>query len=177
VIVSRDELTALVGIHQAELFRYLLYLGARDRATAEDLVQETFLAAFRSAQAPCPSDERSQAAWLRGIARNLFFAHCRKGKKLKPLDNATLQRAEEIWACEFLGAGDGFDYVEALQGCLKRLSERQRQLLDLRYADEKSRAEMAELLRLTEDGVKIALRRIRALLADCIQQRLHAERA
>jgi RNA polymerase sigma-70 factor (ECF subfamily) len=175
--VSRDELAALVGVHQAELYRYFFYLGAQDRAVVEDLLQETFLAAFRSAHAPRAADARSQAAWLRGIARNLFYAYCRKGKKQKPLDEATLQRAEEVWSREFLAAGDGFDYAEALRGCLLRLSARQRQLLDLRYAHDKSRAEMAELMSLTEDGVKMALRRIRALLADCIQQRLVAERA
>lgn len=174
--MNRDELEALVRIHQAELYRYLRYLGASDRARAEDLVQETFLAAFRS-PGPRDADERVQAAWLRGIARNLFFAHCRRSRREHSLDQAALDQAEAVWANEFLSAGNGFDYLEALRKCLTRLNARQRRFLDLRYAESKSRAEMAAALDMSEDGIKTGLQRIRALLSDCIQQRLRTEQA
>ena len=71
--MSRDELEALVLAHQAELYRYVRYLGAGDPNAAEDLVQETFLAAFKSQNAPAASESARHAAWLRGIARNLFL--------------------------------------------------------------------------------------------------------
>jgi len=173
--VNRNELEALVRIHQAEIFRYLCYLGAEDRSLAEDLVQDVFLAAWRSRSAPGAEDVRRQAAWLRGIARNLFYAWCRRERKSRPLDESTLARAESLWAAEFLREGDGFDFVEALRKCLNRLQEKQRRFLDLRYTQNRSRADMAELLHMTEDGIKSALQRIRALLADCIDQRLRSE--
>lgn len=175
--MNRNDLAALVRIHQAEIFRYLRYLGAQDRNLAEDLVQEVFLAAWRSRSAPSADDVRRQAAWLRGVARNLFYAHCRREKKKRPLDEATLFKAEALWADEFLRDGDGFNYVEALRHCLARLGDKQRRFLDLRYTQNKSRAEMAGMLRMTEDGIKSALQRIRALLADCIEQRFRSEQA
>ena len=171
--MTRDELATLVRTHQAEIFRYIRYLGAVERAQAEDLVQDTFLAACQSADPPPPFDVRRQSAWLRGIARNLFLAHCRK-RRNSPVrsDAASLEEAEEVWAAEFLRSGDGFDYVEALRSCLGALGGKQRRVLELKYTQGKSRVEMAQLLQMTEDGVKTALQRLRAALLDCIQRRL-----
>jgi RNA polymerase sigma-70 factor, ECF subfamily len=175
--MNRDELETLVRTHQAEIYRYVRYLGAFDRALAEDLVQDAFLAAFGSPNPPPLDELRRQSAWLRGIARNLFLAHCRRERN-SPVtaDSTSLERAEGIWATEFLRDGDGFDYVEALRTCLGTLAEKQRQFLDLRYHQHKSRLEMAQLLKMSQDGIKTALHRIRTSLLDCIQRRLHSAR-
>lgn len=164
-------------MHQAELYRYMRYLGAEGRGVAEDLVQDTFLVAFRHAELPSLDDVRRQSAWLRGVARNLFLAHCRQAKRSKiKVDSELVERAESVWTNEFLREGDGFDYVEALRKCLTRLQERERRLLDLRYGEQKSRVEMARMFQMTEDGIKSALQRVRAMLKDCILRRLDAEK-
>lgn len=171
--MTRNELEDLVRTQQAALYRYVRYLGASDAATAEDLVQETFLAACRSPNGPTATDAQGQAAWLRGIARNLFLAHCRR-KRSSPVqvDSAALERAEAFWSEEFLRADEGEDYLDALRRCLETLSEKPRRLLELRYTQNRSRSEMARLLGLSEDGVKSSLQRVRNLLADCIRRRL-----
>ncbi len=174
--MTRDNLEALVRTHQAEVFRYVRYLGA-EASVAEDLVQETFLAAFRSPNPPEALEVCRQAAWLRGIARNLFLMHCRRLRQSPVrVDSDYLERAETFWSTEFLRAGDGFDYLKALRSCLPQLADKPRRLLDLHYAQQKSRAELARLFAMTEDGIKSSLRRVRAALADCIQQRLEAEK-
>ncbi|MFW6108264.1 MAG: RNA polymerase sigma factor [bacterium] len=173
--MDKRQLAALVRAHQAELYRYMRYLGAAD-APAEDLVQETFLAAFRSDAAPETDDDREMARWLRGVARNMFLRYCRQRRR-RPhrLSRAVLEQAEATWAQTFLRGGDGFDYLEALRRCVDALSAHQRQALDLRYAERRSRAEMAESLAMTENGVKSLLRRLRARLAECVQRRLRME--
>ena len=171
--MTRDELEALVRLHQAELYRYVRYLGAASSAVAEDVIQETFLAAFKSNSPPRNPEPRVQAAWLRGIARNLFLVHCRR-QRTNPVrtDSDSVERAEAVWTGEFLRGGDGFDYVEALRGCMGRLAERQREMLDLQYAQGKSRAEIASLCKMSEDGIKSFMRRTRSALGDCIKRRL-----
>jgi len=172
--MDRNELAELVRAHQAELYRYVRYLGA-DSSTAEDLVQDTFLEAFRKTNRTI-SGLGERSAWLRGVARNLFLYHCRRERKSPtPVDTAYLEQAEATWTGEFLRGGDGFDYVEALRECLKTLSDKHRHVIDLRYRDKRARAEMAELLRMTENGVKSLLQRIRHSLAECIQRRLVLE--
>jgi len=176
-MLSRAELETLVRTHQAEVYRYLRYLGA-DRETAEDLVQETFLAACRKGHPVLHGDLQQRAAWLRGVARNQFLNWCRQRRRTPQfVEPEALDRAERIWKDEFLRNGDGFDYVEALRECLKGIPENARGALDLRYAQGKSREEMAGLLKMTQDGIKSLLRRVRTALGDCIRRRLGLERA
>jgi RNA polymerase sigma-70 factor, ECF subfamily len=171
--MTAEELETLVRQHEAEVFRYIRYLGAENVSTAEDLVQDTFLAAYKSSHPPLNNDPRVFSAWLRGIARNLFLMHCRRART-NPVktDSATLERAETAWTNVFLRDGDGFDYVEALRKCMPNLAERQRKVLEMQYAQNKSRAEMATLCKMTEDGIKSLMRRTRADLAGCIKRRL-----
>ena len=173
--MTPDDLETLVRLHQNELFRYLRYLGAA-HAAAEDLVQETFLVAFRSDTLPTIENDRARAAWLRTTARHRFLHYCREKRRgARPTGEAMLEDAEAVWNADFLRGGDGFDTVEALRKCLDALSTDQRRAVDLQYAQRASRADMAGLLKMTEDGVKSLMRRIRAKLADCIERRLHVE--
>jgi RNA polymerase sigma-70 factor (ECF subfamily) len=170
--LNREQLAALVRTHQAGIYRYVRYLGAPP-AIAEDLCQEAFLVAVKGASRNALGDVRSAGAWLRGVARNLFLARCRR-QRANPvvLDSRAVDRAEDLWQTEFLRGGDGADYLEALRQCLAGLPPAQREWLQWHYRDGLSRAEMSRRTRLTEDGVKAALRRLRARLAECIGRRL-----
>ena len=174
--MTRDELETLVRIHQAEVYRYIRYLGAESSGVAEDVAQETFLAAFRSRELDTPRDERKQSAWLRGIARNVFLMHCRRARTSPVhVDSASLEQAEHVWTKDFLRDGDGFDTIEALRKCMGTLGEKQRRMLQLHYAERKSRSEVADLFSMTEDGVKSLMRRLRSALAQCIRRRIEAQ--
>jgi RNA polymerase sigma factor (sigma-70 family) len=124
--------------------------------------------------APRPADGADPGSgWLRGVARNLFLSHCRRQRNSPVrIDSDCLARAEALWQTEFLRQGEGSDYVQALRQCLKSLQEDQRKLLEMHYAQEVPRAEMARLTGMTEDGIKSAMRRLRTKLASCIADRL-----
>lgn len=174
--LNRETLEILVRTHQAELVRYVRFLGAKTN-DAEDIVQDAFLAAFRDG-VPQTAGGRAEAAWMRGIARNLFLVHCRRVSLSKvSVNSGSIEHAEATWQQEFLRDGDGFDYVEALRDCLQNIPEKQRNALNLRYTEKQSRTEMARVLQLTEDGVKAMLRRIREALASCIRKRLNLEQS
>jgi len=66
---SQERFTALVQAWTADLYRFAYWL-ARDRQRAEDLVQETFLRAWRSlAQL---RDDQAAKSWLFTILRNEY---------------------------------------------------------------------------------------------------------
>lgn len=175
--MTRVELKTLVKTHQAEIYRYLRYLGAQ-HAEAEDLVQDTFLTALTHRDGPTETAMTAQAAWLRGIARNLFLMHCRRQRRSRIEINSDLvEQAEGIWREEFLRDGDGFETLEALRQCVKTLAGKQHEALHQRYRLRRSRSEMAEALAMTENGVKALLRRVRLRLAECIRKRLGMEAA
>ena len=176
-LMDRQTLAELIRVHQAELYRYMRYLGAKEDV-AEDLVQETFLAAMRSNHAPVDEPPNVAAAWLRGTGRNLFLTYCRRQRRNPvKLSSDFLREADNRWASVFLRDGDGFDYVEALRRCVAGLNGRKRSAIDMRYKDGKSRVEMASALGITENSVRSLLQRVRAALANCVERRLKTEGA
>jgi RNA polymerase sigma-70 factor, ECF subfamily len=170
--LDRQELESLIRQHQTAIFRYLLYLGA-DPSGAEDLTQDTFLAALRRPQTPDAEQALANPAWLRGIARNLFLADCRR-RRISPVfaDSDAVDHAEQFWNQEFADDPDGSGHVQALRQCLEMLPEAQRRAVQMRYTQRAGRGEMAASLGLSEDGVKSLLRRVRAALGDCVTRRL-----
>src|SRR6185312_904110 len=163
----------------AMVYRYLRYMGA-SADVAEDVGQETFLAAYKSTNIPMEDAQVEGgrcAAWLRGVARNQMLMYFRKARS-NPISSdpvmleTALNQADEVWSAQLLRSGDGFDYAEALQKCLARLQGTQRKVLDMFYGEEFSRAQIAESLNMSEDGIKSLMRRVRAALRQCVLTRL-----
>lgn len=170
--MKREDLSEIITAHQTELFRYLKYLGA-NHALAEDLLQDVYLRAFRATSVPNLEDLTTRRAWLRQIARNLFYDSCRRTNRSPvSFDSEQADKAETFWTQEFLAQDEGFGCMEALESCLASLPQRQRSMVDLFYADRQSREEIALNFGVSADGVKVALRRIRQALGNCIQSKL-----
>ena len=71
---DRSAAHELIGRHHAQVFGYLVHLGA-DRALAEDLTQETYLKAWRAV--PALRLAGSIRPWLLTIARNEYLQKLR----------------------------------------------------------------------------------------------------
>lgn len=164
------DLAQLVERHQAEIWRYLRYLGAQE-AEADDLVQETFLAVARSGfQERSP---RESAVYLRTTARNQLISLRRKQRRevLSP-QIETIEAAEAVWAEH--ASGDLWDdQLAAIRQCVEKLEGRAREAIDLHYREKTSRVGIAERLGMKPDGVKTLLRRTRALLRGCVERTLN----
>jgi RNA polymerase sigma-70 factor, ECF subfamily len=177
--MTHEQLELLIKTHQAMIYRYLRYMGAATDV-AEDVGQETFLAAYKSNSVPMEdagAEGGRCAAWLRGVARNQLLMYFRKARS-NPVSTdpvmlqQALEQADEIFATELLRHGDGFDYAEALQKCLARMQGTQKNVLELFYGEEFSRVQIAQQLDMSEDGIKSLLRRVRAALRQCVLARL-----
>ena len=93
----------------------------------------------------------------------------------------TQSRTRVVFSDELLGQladtiakqADGrSDRREALEACLDELPTRSRRLLDLRYVEEQSVADMAREIGSTLGSVRVLLSRVRTVLASCIERRL-----
>ena len=82
-----------------------------------------------------------------------------------------LDRADEVWR-RFAADDGGESYLDALRECVSSLDGRARRAIDLRYQDDRSRADIAAALDLGEEGVKALLRRTRDILRRCVEKRL-----
>ena len=76
--------------HEREIFAYALRLTG-SRTDADDLYQETFLAAFRGWPPPRAGNER---AWLYKIATNKAIDRVRRARRVVPLEDLRLAAPE-----------------------------------------------------------------------------------
>ncbi|HTJ60817.1 MAG TPA: sigma-70 family RNA polymerase sigma factor [Candidatus Saccharimonadales bacterium] len=139
----------LYGRHAEELVRFMVkVLGDRERAA--DLVHDTFVRAMRSAHQL--RDRSAVRAWLYRIAANLARNELRRRKLI-----SFLPFGEER------GPDDAFD-AEAAQvhQALRSIPVDQAIALVLHYQRGFSRAEVAELTGISEEGAKSRLARGRA---------------
>jgi RNA polymerase sigma-70 factor, ECF subfamily len=123
-----------------------------DRGTAEDLTSETFLAAMDSARRSDPPEV--SVPWLIGVARHKLADHFRRRDAAVPVAEVP-EPADpaDSWDAEL-------DRLVA-ESTLARLSEPHRAVLTLRYMDDCSVPECAELIGRTVHATEALLVRAR----------------
>ena len=148
--------------HQAGVWRYLRALGC-EAALADDLTQETFLAVL---QRPFQQySDAATAAYLRKVAHNQFVSLYRKSGREIPVED--IDAFNNAWA-HWVTDASGHQLIEALRECLQQLGDRARLALDMRFAERKSRAQIAAAVGLGEHGAKNLMQRAKAKLRKCI---------
>ena len=140
-------LADLVERSQRRLVRYLLYLIGR-RDYAEDLAQETWI---RVLQRGSQYNGRQRFdPWLFAIARNLAIDYLRKKRKAVqtaslPEDRDEILQVSSSGPSPFEAAARSEDAIR-LAGQLQNLSPLYREALLLRFQEDLSLAEMAQVL-------------------------------
>lgn len=160
-ILARDrKATArLVEIHSDTVHRYVWRRLAPNVEMVEDLVQEVFIAAWRSLKNY--SGEASLQTWLLGIARNKVEDHYR-GILSRPL--ADLETAADEMPASEIDLEAGFDagrQSERAAEILMKLPYEYAAALRWRYWENRSAREMAAASGRTEKAVERLLARAR----------------
>ena len=144
---DRELLADLVERYQRRLVRYLLYLMGR-RDYAEDLAQETWI---RVLQRGSQYNGRQRFdPWLFALARNLAIDYLRKKQKAVqtaslPNDRDAMLLLPSSGPSPFEAAARSEDAIR-LAGQLQILSPLYREALLLRFQEDLSLAEMAQVL-------------------------------
>jgi RNA polymerase sigma-70 factor (ECF subfamily) len=133
----------------------LAYRYASNPSEAEDIAQDALLRAWRRRSTLRDSERRNQ--WLAAIVRNEAF---RQHARVRPDLSATLELREGEEDERVLAAVELAD----LHAALEALSERDRQLLEMRYEEDLTQGMIARRLGIPEGTVKVRLHRARAKL-------------
>lgn len=149
---DRKRFDALSTMLRPDLFRFAFWL-ARDRAIAEDVVQETMLRAWRSWKDL--RDETAAKQWLFTIARR-EHARLYERKRFETVDVDNLIAAE----APALATSDGKD-IDDLRAAIARLGEEYREPLVLQVLFGYSTQEIADHMGLTQGAVLTRLFRAR----------------
>jgi RNA polymerase sigma factor (sigma-70 family) len=168
-----------VALYRRESPMLLTFCARRvlDAETALDLTAETFAQAFRGRSGFKGSTEVEARAWLLTIARRQIAAYLRKGV----LDRKLVERVgitvppmapDEIAEVERRA---GLPALRtALGGELAKLSDEQREALRLRVVEERSYAEVARSLGVTEATARARVSRGLRAMGAALEPRLMA---
>jgi RNA polymerase sigma-70 factor, ECF subfamily len=157
-----------------ELFRrHAPILAARLRGVlppsdVEDVLQETFLAAWRGAasyQPPDPAGSPKAGAWLWGIARRQgALLLRRRGPAHSPLPDFMLDGAARPGEREWNDPAETVVAQAHLASAVTKLSPAEHEVWRLMYVEDRPLAEVAELTGVPEGTVKSRAHRARRIL-------------
>jgi RNA polymerase sigma-70 factor, ECF subfamily len=154
--------------HHMKLFGYIHSL-VRDLDDTDDLFQQASLILWRKYDEFDPS--RSFFAWACGVARLEVsnFLRSRSRSRVYFSDELNLLLLE---AQEELTQNELEDRRDALSGCVEKLRQRDRKLIEECYSGDASVADVATRRRRSSHSVYNSLRRIRRALYECIHRSL-----
>lgn len=153
-----DAFEALVARCEAGVFALLRrVMGCRE--DAEDVTQETFLAAYRALGSYDAS--RPFRPWLYRIAMNRALSELRRAR---PRRVALEDVAEELLVQPEVHGGVEPELAAHLRRAVGELKPEDAALLHLRYAEEQSIEQIAEVLGKRANTVAVALHRLRETL-------------
>jgi RNA polymerase sigma-70 factor (ECF subfamily) len=134
------------------VFAYFRYRGF-ERATAEDLTSATFEKAWR-ARDRYRRERAAVSTWLLAIARNAAIDQLRRARPALPLEAASLRDEQTPETAALRQAQSA-----RLQSLLATLSERERELLALKYGAGATNRAIATITGLGESNVGTILHR------------------
>jgi len=169
-----------VELHADALFRFAL-LHVRNQTAAEELVQETFVAALSSTfRAQC-----SERTWLVGILKHKIIDQFRKSQREQSAD-PSLNESDPIVGRTFTKMGrwkipprkcdidpaalmENAEFWEAFTGCVGALPEKMAQAFSMRMLDDEKPDTVCQVLAITPTNLWMLLHRARARLRQCLE--------
>ncbi len=173
-----------VDRHGDALYRFALSR-LRNAEAAEEVVQETFVAALRAIEQY--SAEGSEGAWLMGICKRKVVDHVRRrnrpdagtGGDLGPDPSEAMFKANGHWQINpRILKGRPEDALEreefwrAFRGCLGGLSQRQADAFTLRELEDHPSEEICKELEISTSNLWVLLHRARLGLMGCMKSHL-----
>jgi len=169
--MSVDQETALRTLlnHQAKLTAFAWSI-VRDRHTADDVFQEVLIRAARSHGDIESLDHLLN--WARTVARRVAIDLLRAdARRPLALDDDVLHQLEHDWRQHDDRTDDRT--AEALEHCMKSLTDRTREVLRLRYSEGLTGEQVAFQLNRPAATIYQLLTRTYRTLADCIRRRIN----
>ncbi len=176
-----DDPRTWVDQHGDVLFRYAMSrLGNRD--AAEDLVQDTFLAALRARKNF--SGRSAERTWFIAILKHKIVDHVRRQGREQPMGsiNSSVEMGQELfgkngcwqikpapWSPNPSESLEKKEFWQVFRHCLEGLPQRLSTVFSLRELDELPTDEVCEALKITPGNLGVLLYRARMGLRRCLE--------
>ena len=183
---STEAFSRLVERHQQAL-RAFLRRACGDWATADDLAQETFLAALKGGKSF--AGRSAEKSWLVGILKNKIYDHYRQAGRETSFTDLEFYADEESerfvpdgllqdsWIhdrgpLDWSGPGASLDsalFWRTFQECSSKLPKNVAVVFQLREVDGLESREICDLLGISESNLWVMLHRARMALRRCLE--------
>src|SRR5690606_37459992 len=167
--------TALLDIYWSEVYFFIMKR-TENESDAEDISIETFAKAFDKLASY--NEQFAFNTWLLTIAKNVHIDLLRKRKNSDFID---LSEDEEL-SFQNIPDDDSLEdqliyeqNLATLKHCIKQLKPHYQQIIQLRYFQERSYNEIAEIINEPLNNVKIKLLRAKKLLTELIKKQNQQE--
>ena len=138
----------------------------RNHADAEEIVQETFTAVFRSFESY--RGQSSLLSWIYGIAKNTLNSNLRRskteGQRLDAMSPELVRPSSSISDCNPEEHLSLRRYAQAIRVRLESVSEWQSDIFVMRHLENLSIQEIAERTDRSSDAIRSSLYRVKRLL-------------
>jgi RNA polymerase sigma-70 factor (ECF subfamily) len=159
-IKNKQAFAAIVDRYQSPLLRYISRLGCKDASAAQDLLQEIFVKTFVHLN---DYDQSLQfSSWIYRIAHNEIVSYFRKEKN-RP---SVLTRSEDFYLFENIADDVGLSdqksqrhAAQEIQSAVARLEPKYRDIIILKFFEEKSYEEISDILQIPQGTVATLINR------------------
>lgn len=172
VVAALADGAAYAGVvrrYQAPLTRYLFRLGCRSKGDADDVLQEVFIKAYRNLNDYDPGLKFS--SWIYRIAHNEAVTFLRKASRVPRVATSTdeLEAFDRIADSSDLAAElDARLDARTLRAAIDALDAKYREVLVLRYLEDRSYEEISDILRKPPGTVATLISRAKSRLRDAL---------
>ena len=156
-IENKEAFAAIVRRYEAPLLRYIVRLGCKDLSAAEDLLREIFIKAFVHLNDYDTSLQFS--SWIYRIAHNEIVSYFRK-EKSRP---SVLVQGDSNFLFENMTDDAGLTELEGqrltaveIQAAVDRLETKYREVIVLKFFEEKSYEEISDILQIPQGTVAVS---------------------
>jgi RNA polymerase sigma-70 factor, ECF subfamily len=166
--LDQEGVARLMLKQRMELTSYIQSI-VRDIHMAEDVFQDVCVKAIKHHETF--KDSLHLTKWTRRVARNRSI-DClrRKENQTLVLNEEALELLERDWPME--DEGPSPKKIEALRGCMGKMTPYSREILRLRYTEGLPGTQVADILNRKVDTIYKALTRIHMGLRDCVKRQL-----
>ena len=148
VFQNHENYGEIIARYQAKLLRYIHRISNVSDEDCEDLLQEIFIKAYQNLRDYDP--KQSFSSWIYRIAHNHVISNFRKLKARPEISHSTDDEAITPALAVDLGIEEGVDQQlrrNKILEALKKLEPRYREVMILRYFEDKSYEEISEILK------------------------------
>lgn len=162
VFINNEIVEQLYELYYKQLYLYV-YSMCKNKTVAEDLTQDTFLKAILSLN----NNHQNVQAWLFLVAKNLCINYIKKNretlnfKELDSVQDSALSPIDKIISD---------DRNRHLMEAIDKLPDNKKQVLQLQYFGGLSQKEIAQIMNLTPNNIRVISMRAKAELKKYLEE-------